>query len=146
MTKEKLNEIIKIKREVEQLRQKLQELNYGDYETVVTDKVKGSMSHHPYSARSFTLTGMEQMSEECIQQRDAIGKKISDKYEVLYSKVNDAIDYIQNIEDSEIRQILTYRYIDGLTWEQTGDTMNYAAITVRKKHDEFFKTYHLISL
>ncbi len=145
MTKEKLNEIIKLKKEVEQLRQKLQELNYGDYETVVTDKVKGSMPQYPYSARSFTLTGIEHMSEECIKRRDAIGKKISDKYEVLYSKVNDAIEYIQGIKDSEIRQILTYRYIDGLTWEQTGDAMNYAAITVRKKHDDFFKTYHLLS-
>lgn len=139
MTKEKLNEIIKIKREVEQLRQKLQELNYGDEETVVTDKVKGSMSHHPFSARSFTLTGTEHMSEDCIKKRDVIGKKISDRYEKLYSKVNDTIDYINTIDDSDIRQIMTYKYIDGLTWEQIGLAMNYGTSTVRYKHDGFIK-------
>lgn len=139
MTKENLNEIIKLKKEIKQLQEKLQELQYGDFESIVTDKVRGSMSHHPYSARSFTLTGLEHMSEECIQKRNAIGKKISSKYNELYNKVNDAIDYIQSIEDSEIRQIFTYKYIDGLTWEQTGEAMNYAAITVRKKHDEYLK-------
>lgn len=139
MTKEKLNEIIKLKKEVEQLRLKLQELSYGDNETVVTDKVKGSMSHHPYSARSFTLVGTEQMSEECIQKRDAIGKKISDKYHELYCKIDIAIDFIQNIEDSEIRQILTYKYIDGLTWDQIGECMSYDESTVRKKHNNWLR-------
>lgn len=139
MTKEKLNQIIKLKKEVEMLRQKLQELKYGDNEVIVTDKVKGSMSHYPFSARSFTLIGMEQMSEECIKERDAIGEKISDKYHELCILVNDIIGFIHSINDSEIRQILTYRYIDGLTWDQTGQAMNYATITVRKKHDSYIK-------
>lgn len=139
MTKEQLNEIIKLKKEVEQLRVKLRELNYGDSEKIVTDKVRGSMSQFPYLPRTFTLVGMEQMSEECIKKRDAIGKKISDKYYELYSRIDKAIDFIQNIEDSEIRQILTYKYIDGLTWEQIGQCMNYGTSSIRLKHDKFMK-------
>lgn len=140
MTKENLNEIIRLKREVEQLRQKLQDMCYGDNKTVVTDKVKGSMSQYPYSARSFTLAGIEHMSEECIKRRDVIGKKISDKYETLYLKVSDAIEYIQQIKDSDIRQIFMYRYIDGLKWIDIGLCMNYSGETVRKKHDNFIKS------
>lgn len=137
MKKAELNEILKLKKEVKQLSQKLQELNYGDDETVVSDKVRGSMSEYPYSARSFNLVGREQMSEECIQKRNEIGKKISDKYYELNCKINKAYDYILGIDDSEIRQILQYKYIDGLTWEQIGQAMNYGMSTVRLKHDRF---------
>ena len=97
------------------------------------------MSEYPYSARSFNLVGLEQMSEECIKKRNEIGKKISDKYYELNCRINKAYDYILGIDDSEIRQILQYKYIDGLTWEQIGQAMNYAAITVRKRHDDFIK-------
>lgn len=137
MKKAELNEILKLKKEVKQLSQKLQELNYGDDETVVSDKVRGSMSEYPYSERSFNLVGLEQMSEECIQKRNEIGKKISDKYYELNCRINKAYDYILGIDDSEIRQILQYKYIDGLTWEQIGEIMGYAAITVRYKHNKF---------
>ncbi len=140
MTKAQLNEIIKLKKEVEQLRVKLKELNYGDNETIVTDKVRGSMSQFPCLSRSFTLIGTEHMSEECIRKRDAIGKKISDKYHELYCKIDKAIDFIQSIDDSEIRQILTYKYIDGLTWEQIGQCMNYGTSSIRFKHDKFMKS------
>ena len=74
-----------------------------------------------------------------IEKKSEIGNKISNKYDELYKKIDEALDYIQKIEDSEIRQILTYRYIDGLTWEQTGQSMNYSWETVRKKHDKFMK-------
>lgn len=140
MTKEKLNKIIKLKKEVEQLREKLQDTQYSNSDDIVSDKVKGSMSHYPFSARSFNISGYEGMSESCIKKRDEIGKKISNKYDELYTSINDALDYINTIEDSEVRQIMIYKYIDGLTWEQTGDAMNYAAITVRKKHDDHFKS------
>jgi hypothetical protein len=137
MTKEKLNEIIKLKREVERLRQKLQELNHGDYETVVTDKVKGSMPQYPYSARSFILTGIEHMSEECINQRDVISKKISKKYHELYMIINDVIDYINSIEDSELRTILSYKYIDGLKPIEIGECMGWSGRTIERRLKEW---------
>lgn len=134
MTKEELSEIIKLKKEVKQLQGKLRELGYdGDNETIVSDKVKGSMSEFPFSSRSFNLIGFEQMTEECIQKRTEIGQKISQKYYELNCKINKAIDYIHCIDDSEIRQILTYKYIDGLTWEEISEVMSYNESTLRKK-------------
>ncbi len=140
MTKEELREIPKLRKEVSRLQNKLQELDYGDNETIVSDKVRGSMSQFPFSARSFNLVGREQMSEECIEKRNEVATKISNDYYKLNCKINKAIDYINSIEDSEIRTILSYKYIDGLTWEQIGQVMNYASITVRKKHDDFIKS------
>jgi len=135
-----LSEIIKLKKEVTQLREKLCESEYGNNDIYVRDKVKGSMAQFPYSAKSFNIGGYEEMSEQCIKKKSEIGAKISKKYDELYIKINDALDYIQEIKDSEIRQILTYKYIDGLRWEQIGQSMTYAAITVRKKHNDFFKS------
>ena len=140
MIKEELSEIIKLKKEINQFRLKLQELKYGDNETIVTDKVKGSMSQFPYLPRSFTITGREEMSEDCLQKRNEIAQGIRIKTQKLMEKINRAFEYIESIEDSNIRQILTYRYIDGLTWEQTGECMSYSWETVRKKHDKFIKS------
>lgn len=141
MDKNELSEIVKLRKEVKRLQDKLVELQYGDgdNETIVSDKVRGSMSHFPYSARSFNLVGREQMSEECIKKRNEIAKKISNDYYKLSCIINNAIDYINSIEDSEIRTILSYKYIDGLTWEQIGACMNYGTSTVRFKHDRFMK-------
>jgi hypothetical protein len=140
MIKEELGEIIQLKKEIKQLNQKLQELSYGDNDKIVTDKVRGSMAQFPYLPRSFTITGREEMSEECLEKRNAIAVRIRQKTQNLMGKVNKAFEFIESVGDSTIRQILTYRYIDGLTWEQTGECMSYSWETVRKKHDKFIKT------
>lgn len=133
MTKEELAEIIKLKKDIKRLQDELLELSYGDNKTIVTDKVKGSMAYHPYGARSFTLVGLEQMSEECIQSRNEIAKKLSDKYAEQLAKINKAINYINSITDTEISAIYGYRYIDGLEWAEIGKHMNYDESTVRRK-------------
>jgi hypothetical protein len=72
MTKEELSEIVKLRKELKRLQDRLIELQYGDgdKDIMVSDKVRGSMSHYPYSARSFNLVGREQMSEDCIKKRN----------------------------------------------------------------------------
>lgn len=140
MIKRELTEINDLKKEINLLRQKLQELSYGDKESIVADKVKGSMAHFPYIPRTFTIIGREEMSEECIEQRNQMALKIREKTQALMEKVNSAFKYIDSIQDSNIRQIFTYKYIDGLTWEQTGECMSYSWETVRKKHDKFIKS------
>jgi DNA-directed RNA polymerase specialized sigma24 family protein len=73
------------------------------------------------------------MSDECIQKRNEIAKKLSAKYTEQLDKINRAMDYIYSIPDSEIRQIYGYRYIDGIEWTEIGKIMNYDESTVRKK-------------
>ncbi len=140
MIKQELTEINQLKKEINLLRQKLQELSFGDSETVVADRVKGSMAQFPYIPRTFTIVGREEMSEECLEQRNQMAMKIRNRTQELMKKVNKAFQFIDSIQDSNVRQILTYRYIDGLTWEQTGECMSYSWETVRKKHDKFLKS------
>ncbi len=140
MIKQELMEINHLKKEIGLLKQKLNEMSYGDNETIVADTVKGSMTQFPYIPRSFTIIGREEMSEECLHKRNEIAVRIRSKTQMLMDKVNKAFEYIQSVEDCNVRQILTYRYIDGLTWEQTGECMSYSWETVRKKHDKFMKS------
>lgn len=142
MTKEELSEIVKLRKELKRLQDRLFDLQYGDgdKDIMVSDKVRGSMPHYPYSARSFNLVGREQMSEDCIKKRNEIGNKISNMYYKLNCRINKAMDYINTIEDSELRTILSYRFIDGLTEEQTAEAMEISRSTVQRKIKEWAKT------
>lgn len=41
----------------------------------------------------------------------------------LERRLRKAEDYIQDVDSSEIRQLLRYRYIDGLSWERVAYQM-----------------------
>jgi hypothetical protein len=49
--------------------------------------------------------------------------------------------FIQSVDDSEMRQILTYRYISGFQWDQIAVHIGYGASedSVRKAHDRFLQ-------
>ncbi len=48
--------------------------------------------------------------------------------------------YINNIEDSELRQIFEHRYIDNMNWYQIQTIMGYNhEDTARKKHDKYLE-------
>jgi hypothetical protein len=80
---------------------------------------------------------------------DIVGKyacEIADLRDLLDSKLKKCIyefnrlnNYIQSIEDSEMRMILTLRYINGMCWEQVAAGISpYASgDSVRKAHDRF---------
>lgn len=43
---------------------------------------------------------------------------------------------IQTVEDPTLQQLLEYRYLHGLTWEQVAERMDYSDRWVRKLHGE----------
>ena len=47
--------------------------------------------------------------------------------------------FLDSIKDAEIRQILRYRYIDGMTHEQIGERIGYSRQAVQKKEERFWK-------
>lgn len=55
----------------------------------------------------------------------------------LLKLLNQVEDYIETIEDSRIRRIMRYRYIDDLNWVQVALRMgkNHTAESCRKAHD-----------
>lgn len=90
-----------------------------------------------------TITGLPHVSGESaedyavlIKEQEAmIGAKIEQTI-ILYNRLN---RYIATVPDSLMRQILTYRHIHGLTWQQIATRIGgrNTADNIRKMHDKF---------
>lgn len=61
--------------------------------------------------------------------------------EELLEKQIEVEEYIQSIEDSRIRRIMRYRYLDNLTWQQVANRMGkgYTKDYCRIAHDRFLE-------
>lgn len=46
--------------------------------------------------------------------------------------------FMDKVEDSEMRQILRYRYEDGLTHEEIGEKMGYSRQAIQKREERFW--------
>ena len=67
-------------------------------------------------------------------------RKLKLRLDELMDLVDEINEYISNQEDSEIRQILSLRYINGLTWNQVAKHLGYADESVpRKRCNRFLK-------
>lgn len=112
---------------------------------ILTDSVRGSMDIFPYTLRTFSVSGL---SDDDIGAKEAIRKDIQKARIQLvrkkkecakaYRKVN---EIIMGIKDSEMRQILTLKYIYGKGWNGIAQHIGGKATadSVRVKHDRFLK-------
>lgn len=58
----------------------------------------------------------------------------------LLELLNDVEEYIESIEDSRMRLIMRYRYMDSMTWKQVAARIKSASEeSVRKEHDRFLE-------
>lgn len=135
MTKEELSVLKKINKEIELIQKELNSVE-PDY---TKDSVVGSDPNFPYIQHSFTISGYYRESYERKVQR--IQNRLNRKLQELMDEKDRITEYIYSLDDSDLRQILMYKYVNGLTWEEIGTNMGYAAITVRVKHDKFIKKY-----
>jgi len=135
LTKEELLKLRKITSEVEQIKQELENVKC-EY---VMDSVKGSSVNYPYTQHGIKIEGYDIGSYNRKVKR--IQNRLTRKLEELMDEKDILTEYICTVNDSDLRQILMYRYINGLTWQEIGANMGYAAITVRTKHDKFLKKY-----
>lgn len=105
MTKKELSQLYYLNKEIEQEKRKLSEL-----EAVATDtSVKISGLPHIGGISNKTA-----IAAEIADIKSTIQAKI-DLSVVQYNKLN---RYIASVEDSLIRQIISLRYINGLSWVQ----------------------------
>lgn len=135
MDKEQLKQIKYLKTEIESIKKQIEELEH----TVVTDKVSGSSSHFPYVARSFTIEGIDY--EEYNRKAERLENKLNRRMHKLMDLVEETNSFIESIDDSLVRQIVTLRYVKGLIWEQVAAEIGggNTADGVRKVAERFLK-------
>lgn len=128
MTKKELSQLYYLKKEIRQQQKRLQELETAA--TSCTSKITG-MPHgmgindkiSKYAAQIADLKGLLDLNlKKCFYELNRINR------------------FIESVEDSEMRMILTLRYTQNLSWRNIATTMNYQDESVpRKRHDRFLK-------
>lgn len=135
MNKEQLKQLKYLKTEIEVIKKQIEELDY----TTVTDSVKGSSAYFPYVARNFKIEGLDEEGYNYKFKR--LRNKLNRKINELMDLVEETNEFIESIEDSLVRQIISLRYINGLTWEEVATNIggNNTADSVRMLCNRFLE-------
>ena len=139
MTKEELEEVFHIEKEIQDLKSRIQK--YEDNPKTIKAKGTCSSSSFPYTEQHYMV--------ECAEYNPKMYtlKAKLEKFKVkLEIKKQEIEDYIETIPFSEIRQIFRYKYLDNKKWVQIAHAMNklykkedYNKDSIRMKHDRYLE-------
>lgn len=137
MDKEQLKQIKYIKSEIAVIENQINNIE----PSTITDKVTGSSSYFPYTQRSFTLEGID--IEEYDKRTRRLRRKLINRKEKLLELQEKVNNFIDSIDDSLVRQIITLRYIEGLNWYEVADRIgeNSTSESVRKVAERYLNNY-----
>lgn len=135
MNKDQLRQLRHLKREIELLQDQIANLE----SEIVTDKVRGSDPEHPYTEKSFYITGFAH--EEHGRKMKRLKERLQRRLDDLMDLVVEINEFVEEIDDSLLRQIIILRHVNGLTWEQVAAEVGggNTADSVRKMHDRYFE-------
>lgn len=123
MTKEELEQLIDLRKEIRELDDKVERMQKQRVERTM-DRVHSSMKEYPYVYTTKTITGVDTKDKKH-------RKELTESEILLLRRRKQAVDaeykisqYIKGIKDSRIRRIISLRYEEGLSWEKVAETMN----------------------
>lgn len=123
VTKEDLEQLRDLRKEIQELDDKVERMQSQRVGKVV-DKIHTSMKEYPYVYTTKTITGVDENDKkhrrELTESEILLLKRRQQAVNVEY-KVS---QYINRIEDSRIRRIISLRYEEGLSWEKVAAAMN----------------------
>ncbi|MEG2286129.1 MAG: RNA polymerase subunit sigma-24, partial [Eubacterium sp.] len=130
MTKKELSQLYWLNREIEQDKKRLAELK-----TSATNCTAGEITGMPNGSRC-----MDKLGNYVAEIAD-LKALIELNIQKCWYELNRLNRYIQGVDDSLIRQILGYRYINGLPWEQVADNIGgkHTGDSVRMLHNRFLE-------
>lgn len=135
MDKEELKQIRYIKTEIEAIERQIDNLE----PLSATDKVSGSSNHFPYTQRNFKIEGIDDI--EYNKKIHSLQKKLKCRKGELADKLIEMNEFIESIDDSLVRQIITLRYVECKTWTKIATTIgnNNTADSIRMILNRFFQ-------
>ena len=139
MKEQELSQYRAIKFEIEDLSSRIKMLEQKGIQ-IVSDRVKGSSKHFPYIEKYFYVSGVDPEEEDNRQMIiNELQRKRNKKLDELIEMESRIHDYIYMIPDSEIRQIFTFRYIDGLSQEEIGMKLHMDRSGVSKRITKYLE-------
>ena len=133
MNKDQLRQLRHLKSEIRLLKQQIDNLE----SEIVTDRVRGSDVEHPYIEKTYIIRGLAYDRRKIKRLKEKLQRRVDD----LIDLVVEINEYIETIDDSLLRQIITLRHVNGLTWDQVAASIGggNTADGVRMIHDRFLK-------
>lgn len=129
MTKGELIEYCDLKKEIEDLKKRIDRIH--KITEMVSDTVQNGYKHKA------VIFGVDLTRKRKLH---AYEDKLQCFYDKLFEKQNKIEDYIESISQSKIRRIFRHRYIDDMNWKQIQVCMEYShEDTARKQHDKFLE-------
>lgn len=129
-----------LRRRIEKTKDQLIRIEEG--KDSVVDTVQGCTDDIRYAPCLITVRGVD--SPGYFQKKAKLREYLA-KLERLEQRILEQLataqEYIEHIENSRMRRILAYRYIDGLRWYQVAQRMGgkCSADSIRKEHDRFLE-------
>ncbi len=115
MTLKSLEQYTQLKNEVIQLNQRLDKLHKNE-NIYAFDTVKGSSRSIPYQERIITITGI---SQKHIATSNKLKNILADRVRRIQKTIIEIEEFLNTVDRSEIRQIIQYHYMQGLSWIAT---------------------------
>lgn len=125
MTKYELTQLYYLEKEIRALEDRIEEL---ERETESCTQILTGM---PKSKGRHSRTA--EIAAEIVDTKRLLCEK---KLERIHTR-NQILRYIQTIDSSEVRLIIEYRFVDGLSWRQVANRMGATAASVRMIADRF---------
>lgn len=130
ITKEILSQYSDLQEEIKYLRKKIDALQNEQAEMEGKKKhssVQASMKDFPYTRHNVHTDGYVGLTNIGVHYLkstiDTEIKKLELRYEKLLQTTNDVLDFIESVDDSHMRLIITYRIIENYSWGQVADAI-----------------------
>ena len=138
MTKEELQQIRFLGNEIRLLTSELE--NYTKKFKYVRDTVVGSRQCIPYDLRVVSVIGYVENESEY----DAKKKRLRRKIRKLKKELQRLEEFIDSIDDSQMRQIMDCRYRKSMTWQQIAfEIGEHDESLPRRRHNAFLNLPNL---
>lgn len=133
--KEKLKQIRFINSEISVIESQITNLQ----PITSADKVAGSSPYFPYTAMSFYIEGVD--VEDYNRRTEKLKCRLIKKKNELLELQEEIQNFVDGIEDSLTRQIITLRFINCLSWNEIADKIGASSSSesVRKISERFLK-------
>ena len=127
ITRQQIEQYTDIQREIIMLSDQIYDAeNGGEF---VVDMVRGSGDEIPYAMHNITIKGYTSQTVPRLQKRKA-----------LLEKQCIAVErFVEGVEDSVMRQILTRRYIEGRHLADTAALVGYSVRQIKRLIKNFFE-------
>ncbi len=128
MTKKELSQLHYLNREIEEQQRRVRELE--NLATSCTSQITGMPR----------AEGVSDKIAKYVTEIADLKALIDLNLKKCFYELNRLNRYINTVEDSEMRMILSLRYINGLSWQQIAFSIGYQDESVpRKRHNRFLR-------